>query len=679
MRLNKKSNKLLFLSILFLIVLIFPFWKESSNNIYPALVVDEFSVGYYQSTTCNISLFSVIKENFQNDENIYFNNNNYAGLECFGKVTGLDMVNDKFIISIGTNSNGTLLMQSFLWFVVLLGISKKLNLKKINFYFVAILTLFFTFQQFSEQRFYSQVNKYFNLSFEFNNFYLINIVLVIYIIFVFISIFLENNEEEIINYFPFMFLVIGAFNGFNLNFFSMVLSYLGLKSVLTKNYNTKFNLAYLFFIIFWLQTTNESSSYFDTDKLKGFINSSNNYYSKIYWIILFFFIANGFIYLYKVSNINLNLLNRNFLLTANLLILFGIFGALFPFQNFLNYVIFGQNKRGTITLSSVDGNTWRGFSTSAESVGEFYGFVLLFFLILLITKKLEFDYKFIFLILLPIYGVYKTNNFAVVLSFLIISILILLYVYRFKISLSKIYYFVPFLAILISSYLFIEKLGFEYVSSKLLYEASLHSNLFSNLSSEAKSLEITNYFNAREIEALINVDNKDNGSSLLVYLAKLYNQTNFNFPFIPNFVTLVSFISIIINRNEMWGIFIAKYNPSTLEFLFGNGPNQLNNYLYNLKIRLDVPEYKVDSLFLPHSSLLDIFVFFGIVGIAIFLAYNIHIFCQKNVNNEFKYLLLYLLINILKSDSLLYLNSLVLLVFIYILILKKKVVHSENE
>ena len=40
-------------------------------------------------------------------------------------------------------------------------------------------------------------------------------------------------------------------------------------------------------------------------------------------------------------------------------------------------------------------------------------------------------------------------------------------------------------------------LGLEYVSTQLLYEASLHSNLFSDLSSEAKSVEITRYFNAR--------------------------------------------------------------------------------------------------------------------------------------------------------------------------------------
>ena len=54
----------------------------------------------------------------------------------------------------------------------------------------------------------------------------------------------------------------------------------------------------------------------------------------------------------------------------------------------------------------------------------------------------------------------------------------------------------------------------------------------------------------------------------------------------------------------MWGIFIAKYSPNLLEALFGNGPYQLNNYLYAQDITLDMPEEMDDSLFLPHSSFL---------------------------------------------------------------------------
>ena len=200
----------------------------------------------------------------------------------------------------------------------------------------------------------------------------------------------------------------------------------------------------------------------------------------------------------------------------------------------------------------------------------------------------------------------------------------------------------------------------------------MHSNLFSDLSSEAKSVEITRYFNAGEIESLLNIVNKGSSSSSLEYLSQIYLQSNFNISFVPNLVTVISFLSIIINRNEMWGIFTAKYNPNFIESVFGNGPYQLNNYLFNLKLRLDVPEEKLNSLFLPHSSALDILVFFGILGIILFIAWNIYYITLSTNSAVNKLLLLFLLLNIVKSDSILYLNSVVLLAFAYIVIEKDR-------
>ena len=127
-------------------------------------------------TTCNISLINVLKENLTNELNLKYNNNNYPGVECFGKVTGLDKVNDVYIVSIGTNSNITFLLQFAIWgLMFLLAPGFKFNYKKIRLYYVSLLSLFFTFQQFGEERFYSQVNKYFDLSISANNYYLISI------------------------------------------------------------------------------------------------------------------------------------------------------------------------------------------------------------------------------------------------------------------------------------------------------------------------------------------------------------------------------------------------------------------------------------------------------------------------------------------------------------------------
>ena len=111
----------------------------------------------------------------------------------------------------------------------------------------------------------------------------------------------------------------------------------------------------------------------------------------------------------------------------------------------------------------------------------------------------------------------------------------------------------------------------------------------------------------------------------------------------------------------MWGIFIAKYSPNLVETLFGNGPYQLNNYLYMQEIRLDLPESKLSSLFLPHSSLADLIIFSGLFGVLVFLYISIKFLTKNYQNNYLKILSVFLLVNFLKSDSLLYTNSVLLL------------------
>ena len=658
--------------ILLLSLIILPFWKNATNNIYDPVEINDSTIGFYQSTTCNMSLISVVKKNLQNDLNLRFNNNNYAGVECFGKVTGLDKVGDIYILSIGTNSNITIIIQSLIWITILLIVSNfNFQIKEVKFIYVIILSVFFTFQQFSEGRFYLQENKYFDTLMSIDNFYLINIFLSFYVVLVLISLFIENNKSKILNFFPYMFIIIGSLNGFNLNFFSIVLSYIGLKAILEKKTYNIFNYIYLFFMVAWSQSRRDTVSFFDTDKLKGFINSSNNISSLFFWSILVLLIFNGFIFLAKESKLNYKVISLNLLLSSNLIVIFGLLGAYSPLQNFFNYLFFGQNKRGIDKLSSVDGNTWRGFSASAESIGEFYGFVILFCFLTLYLKKMKINTLLLFLTILPFYGLYKSNNFSAIVSFFVAFSGLLSYKYLNQNQRKKIFLLLILFG-LVGSIFLMNNLGVEYVSTQLLYEASLHSNLFSDLSSEAKSVEITRYFNAGEIESLINIVNKGSGSSSLEYLSQIYLQSNFNISLLPNLVTVISFLSIIINRNEMWGIFIAKYNPNFIESVFGNGPYQLNNYLFNLKLRLDVPEEKLNSLFLPHSSALDILVFFGILGIILFIAWNIYFMTLSTNNSGINLLLLFLLLNIVKSDSILYLNSVVLLAFTYIVIEKDR-------
>ena len=111
MILNKNSF-LAFLVIFFMII--FPFASHDSEDIYYPLPIDDSSIGYYQSTTCNISLSEVYLQNLEN-ENLRYNAHNYAGLDCYGKVTGVDKVGNTFIVSIGTNPSFSFVIQILFW------------------------------------------------------------------------------------------------------------------------------------------------------------------------------------------------------------------------------------------------------------------------------------------------------------------------------------------------------------------------------------------------------------------------------------------------------------------------------------------------------------------------------------------------------------------------------------
>ena len=146
---------------------------------------------------------------------------------------------------------------------------------------------------------------------------------------------------------------------------------------------TLVNVVYLLFSLFWLINIEENDYFFDGDKIRGFTNSSYNFQSQLFWIVIFFLLIKGAQLTVSVGlkNFSKLLFIKNLIITSTLITILGIFGSFFPLINFFNFYIFGQNKRGIKSFESIDGNTWRGFSSSAESLGEFYGFIILFFII----------------------------------------------------------------------------------------------------------------------------------------------------------------------------------------------------------------------------------------------------------------------------------------------------------
>ena len=101
---------------------------HSRSDDIEATLLNDSTIGYYQSTTCKISLFEFYFANRKISENIYFNNNDYADINCFGKITGVDKVNDTYSVSIGTNTSFSILIQSLIW-ILILSLIPKVNEK----------------------------------------------------------------------------------------------------------------------------------------------------------------------------------------------------------------------------------------------------------------------------------------------------------------------------------------------------------------------------------------------------------------------------------------------------------------------------------------------------------------------------------------------------------------------
>jgi hypothetical protein len=669
-------NKNFILLVLALMIAISPFIIHDSNDGINSLVLSDSTIGNYQSTTCKISLSEFYLKNRSEDLDIYYNNNNYADVNCFGKIAGVDKVGQKYYVSVGTNSSANLILQSTVWILIMLIIPKSKDYMKFSIIPVVVLPWVILLQFIGENRFYSSNNILFDNALSPNNYYFLLILLNMGLLFAVFNELLSTRFKELINYFPLIFLFPASYTGNNLNIYFILGSFLGAQQLIASARDSSktfsfFDYSYFLFSIFWISNSSSENYYFDTDKLRGFINSSTTTTSKLYWIVMFYLFVKGVFYVFKLSkqSINFSKIKNSFFISGSLIVVFGYLGAISPIINFFNMLFFGQNKRGMKVFSSIEGNTWRGFSPSAESVGEFFGFIIIFYLLYLIEKKGTFKITDLFFLLPIVYGLYRSNNFAVIISISSLFVYIFYKYYLKKLlknlpSSKYISITVIFLS-LIAGFLFLKN-DYPYLSTELLYEATLHQNFFSFESDFKNYLSVEQKMIERDLITLLTLDNNfEKASSAYLMLVSIFTQS-INIPFIPNIVALVSIVAFYINRTEMWGIFIAKYNPNLLEGIFGYGPFSMNEYLFGHKIRLDVPTYELEGLFLPHSSLFDILIFFGLAGTILFSLPVIGVL--KNTlfdNSNTKLLLIFLIINMLKSDSILYLNSFILLLFAY--------------
>ena len=616
--------------ILFLILLIFLPWFNSNyfDDISPVELGTE-DTSFYEINPCQVSLAEYLNVDVQSSyqKHYFFRYNNYSSISCFGRISGIALFNNTFYLSIGTNAYINFILQSIFWMLLISLIKKDNQLVKIKFKNTSLFftSLLFLFSIFSQKRFYEEQLYLFDLD-QWRTYLLISAAF-LFVIKTFTDIF-TSRMESLINYTPFLFLFIGVLSGYNITFFSLPLVFLGFNSILNLR-NKKINLVYLLFLIFWLSNSKNAFT-FNTDKLRGFTSSSFEISTILFWSIFFIVLINGLLFFYKKYSVYFNFEKflKNYSITSISIFFLGLAVSNIPIINFLSYYFFGQQKYGVkytnpFLVDAMNNNEkipWRGFYPSAESLGEFYG-ILICCLFYNYLKYKKINYLNIISFLVSSFGLYFANNktvaILVLLTFMILLLKELNLSQALKITLISVF-FITFVFIVGFA-----NLTYPYeFSSVTLYEQALK------------------YKDPSVISSGLNI------------FSQAFENQNLLF----HILSFLGYVSYLLNRSELWGIFIARYNPNIPEFLFGSSPLNLSKH-YS-EIRINEP----GSLLLPHSSLLSFLLFIGVIGILIILFFIFYkIYVSRSSINIFGFLLLlYLFINIFKSDSLNYFSSFVL-------------------
>jgi len=650
---------------LLILIILLPWGISNLQDDLNAKYINSSTVGYYQTNTCDISFVETLLKNGFN-QNVTYVFDHYSSIKCFGKINGVDQVGDSFKIAVGTNILINFLIQSFFWLLLTSFIRKgeKKEFKNKMFSTLSLIILFLL-HLFGENTFYQIGVRNFDLTTSLSNFFILSLILNFIIVIYFIWILFEYRLSNLILYLPFIFLLSSTFNYMNYNFLLLVLSFFGIQNLIETDFSKKYSLTYLSFCLFWLLQQNSNSYLFDVDKLRGFSNTSLNIPSVLFWMLSFYLLIHGIIYITKNSlqNIEHKVIAKNFLITGSLITFFGFISAYSSIFNFFSYYYFGLNKRAMSQISSISGNTWRGLAPSAESIGEFFAYSIFIFLFYVYKKQIKMTRLYAIFLLINIFGVIRANNVAAILSLIILFILFIA-TQKIKTNIRSILIFIIIIFLLVLGFFFSAReisisplVSYEVASKSLILEGLKYSNLFEGENDRNKN--VSRYLEGENDLGTIFLysGNNEKISTSLKFVSNTFTQ-NINIPFVPNGIAALSLFALSINRSEKWGIFLSKYNPNTSEFLFGTGPLELNSYFYGHN------SGNVEGLVLPHSSILDILLFFGFFGLLLFTFFVLKILINNfNTDNPYWYLLLFLLINWIKSDSILYIAPLILFVF----------------
>lgn len=631
--------------LLILFFLIAPwFVADYSDSVKPVELVQEDN-SFFEINTCDISIgeFFVANPSYIYQDHYFFNFNPNSSIGCFGKIVGVSINNEGFFISVGANPLINFLIQSALFLLIFSFFKKDEHAEIINKpkHYISLLftTYLFTFSIYAEKRFYS--NTIFDFQFNDKRYYVLIFIIFYWVGVNLISLSLERIKN-LIYIFPFMFFIPLIFIGSNLSIYLFLFTYFGIYSFINKSYLKKTNIFYFFFSIFWLFNST-GRYYLEPTKLRGFSSSSYEFNTNLFWIIVFFTLYNGIYYIYRQydNDININKFINYFTSLSIPLVTVGYIGSNIPLLNFFSEYYFGLQRNITTQSNPFIFNqwsekiSWRGMYQSAESIGEFYG-LCLFFITYLYLKKYKLSLLNKFAFIFSLLGLYFSDNRTSILLYISFVLIFLIFKSKYKKVLLVLgpIFFILTLVYLVGFQNF--QFPYEYMSS-FLYKKGLDYKVYYETSSFLNLLE-----------------KQYDNNSIFVFLFGLFSS-----------------ISFLLNRGELWALFIARFNPTYSELLFGTGPLNFGN-LYG-----EINVIETNSFYLPHSSFLSFLVFFGIVGlgsILISLVYNVIV--NKRTLDIFKnFVIIFIFVNVFKNDSLNYIANftnyfLILLLIFNNLILK---------
>ena len=638
------ERKILFIKF-FILALLFlvPFSiSDYSDSIVPEKITSDLA--FYEINTCKISLNEFLFHNlnviYQDHYKIRFNN--YSSISCFGQITGIDQIGYNFYISIGTNTIVNIFLQSFIWILVIsmLPVKKHITKTKISdILLISFISILFCLLVYSEKRYYYNYI-FFELDLQQQMSYVYLFIYIFTISYITKTI-IENRADDIVNYLPFLYLFIGVISGVNFYFLFLFFSFFGVKKLMfNKKLRNKFYIINII-VFFWSYQAIGLNFYLKPDKIRGLSHADYNFLSVLVWSYLIIFVLIGTFYflIEKLEKIDTRVFRDNFIFCSGLLLLLGYLGSSMPFINFVNYYFFGQTKYGTdnSNLFSInfwgESEAWRGFFPSAETIGEFYALTVL--LIFLLTKRHNL-FSF-FGIAISTIGLYAANNKAAIVA--------LLFCLFLKINSNK------------NLNLYIKLFIFTIPFFMLIYFIRFENFAFS-----------LDFLANKMIDMGVGYSSLGETSSSLLYLLD-YSDRNF---ILKGLFSIFSTTAFLINRSELWGLFFARYNPTFETLLFGTGPFVLSNHYGDINISSIRISTGTDLGFLlPHSSLLLLLVFFGLCGLILTLTFMIYaIIKSKTKNYNFYIVNIFILLNLIKSDSLLYFPSIILYSIFFLISLK---------